>query len=180
MVYGIEPRKYVVAEALQQLHNARNIRPMLGQAHHIPLPEDTVDFLVFKGILHEVSDVPKVLLEAKRVCKSDGTVFILDFASFPLNWLRSSNLKARLKNPAKIFSPSLDKHPGFSKADLADYFARTGFSLEKYENLELEGGFAGKRIPMFLAEGRKLVRVPRGISDMRGLRPFRSESGSAD
>jgi ubiquinone/menaquinone biosynthesis C-methylase UbiE len=156
IVYGVESRKDMVAKALEKLGNARNVRPVVGQADHIPLSDESVDYVIFKGILHEVRAIPKLLLEAKRVCKSNGTVFILDFTPFPVNWLRSSNLKARLKNPAKIFSPSLDKHPGFSKADLAHYFVRTGFSLERYENIELEGGFGGKRVPMFLAEARKL------------------------
>jgi len=128
---------------------------MTGQAEHIQLPDESVDFVIFKGMLHEVGDVPKALLEAKRVCKPNGTVFILDFTPFPAKWLRSSNLKSVLKNPRMIFSGRLNKHPGFSREDLADYFAWTGFSLEGYESIELEGGFAGRRVPMFLAKAQK-------------------------
>jgi len=70
-----------------------NVRLFVGDAIRVPLPADSVDIVLFKGVLHEVKHTVDALFEAKRVCHKSGRIVIVDFLSFPLTWLKRSNLR---------------------------------------------------------------------------------------
>jgi ubiquinone/menaquinone biosynthesis C-methylase UbiE len=113
LVYGIEPDQSLITRAVEQVNHISNIRPIVGDASKVPLPEKSVDIVIFKGVLHEVGNPLKALSEAGRICRKDGKILIIDFSAFPKRWLMWSNLRWRLRHPGKIFATSLDKHPVF-------------------------------------------------------------------
>jgi ubiquinone/menaquinone biosynthesis C-methylase UbiE len=155
LVYGVEPDESLVASVVAQLKNMMNIRPMVGNAYKIPLDDNSVDVVIFKGVLHEVGNPVKALAEARRVCRGGGRVFIVDFSAFPWRWNFWSNLRWRLRHPEKLLAPSLDKHPGFSAETIRDHIARSKLALERFEPDFATGHHAGHAIPMFLASARK-------------------------
>lgn len=153
-VYGVEPDPFRVRETSRQLPQDSNIRVLRGNAFSVPLPDYSVDVVIFKGVLHEIKDVSKSLKEAKRVCRINGKVIVIDFSRFPTSWLRKSNLKWRLGHPKRLLGPALDKHPGFSKTDLEAYVRNSGLLMQTYREDFTTGHCAGHDIPLFLAVAR--------------------------
>jgi ubiquinone/menaquinone biosynthesis C-methylase UbiE len=155
LVYGIEPDESVVARANVQVRQVNNVRPMVGDAHKVPLEGGSVDVVIFKGVLHEVDSPLKALAEARRVCRSNGRIFIVDFSAFPWRWNFWSNLRWRLRHPEKLLAPALDKHPGFSAETIRDLIVRSNLVFERFETDFATGHHAGHAVPMFLASARK-------------------------
>lgn len=155
-VYGVEPSDSRVRETLGQLGGVENIRVLIGGASKVPLPDGSVDHVIFKGVLHEVDNVASTTREAERLLKSSGSVVIMDFSPFPKKWLRRSNLRWRLSRPWRVQVPAPDKHPGFSKEDLRLYIENSGLWLQHYEDDFATGHFSGHDVPMFLASARRI------------------------
>lgn len=132
-----------------------NIRPIVGNAYNVPLDDNSVDIVIFKGVLHEVGNPVKALKEARRVCRSGGRILLVDFSEFPWRWNFSANLQWRFHHPKKLLAASLDKHPGFSAETIGDHIARSNLVLESLEPNLAIGHFAGHAIPMFLASATK-------------------------
>ncbi len=155
LVYGIEPDESLISKAVEQVSQIKNVRPMVGDASKVPLSDESVDIVIFKGVLHEVGNPLKALGEAERVCRKGGRILIIDFSAFPRLLLAWSNLKWRLRHPSRIFAPSLDKHPGFSAGSIRSYLESSSLVLERFEPNFAAGHHAGHAIPLFLASARK-------------------------
>jgi ubiquinone/menaquinone biosynthesis C-methylase UbiE len=152
-IYGIESQQNRVAEAEKELRSVRNITVLAGDVFRIPLPDHSADYILFKGVLHEVPNVSKTLIEAARVCKQQGAILIVDFTAFPKAWLTRSNLKWRVHHPRKLLGKPLERHPGFSRTSLEDRLKEAGLNMRTYDEKIMTGSFGGHRIPMFLAIG---------------------------
>jgi ubiquinone/menaquinone biosynthesis C-methylase UbiE len=150
-VYGIEREKDRVEEASKELESVGNVTVLRGDALGVPLPDRSADYVVIKGVLHEVPHVWRALVEAARLCKQPGTILIVDFTAFPKYWLTKSNLKWRLGGPRKFLGKPLDKHPGFSRKSLEAHLRSAGLKMQTYNERIMMGSFGGHRIPMFLA-----------------------------
>lgn len=154
IVLGVEHSERLVKRIRAGVHNNVNVRVYLGEAGQVPLLENSMDVVLFKGVLHEINDVPSALLESKRVCKNDGRVLVDDFSSFPVSWLKRSNLRSLVRHPRRLLGQPLDVHPGFSEATIRLYLRNATFVVERYdESFEL-GSFSGHPIPLFLAVAR--------------------------
>ena len=151
-VYGIEPKKDWIEGVAKKVENVRNITVLTGNALRIPLPNRSTDYVLLKGVLHEVPNVSKALIEGARVCKQEGAILVVDFSAFPNSWLMKSNLKWRLHHPRNLLGKPLDRHPGFSKTNLEGCFKSAGLKIRTYDEV-LIGDFGDHRIPMFLAVG---------------------------
>ena len=127
--------------------------------YRIPLKEQIVNFVLFKGVPHETHMVSRGLQEEARVCRGTRRILVVDFEAFEKNWLKRSKLKRRLQHHWKILSPSVDKHAGFSRAQFSSYLERADPSLEKYEANFATGGFFGHSVPMF----RAVVRTQESV-----------------
>jgi demethylmenaquinone methyltransferase/2-methoxy-6-polyprenyl-1,4-benzoquinol methylase len=152
-VYGIEPQQNRVAEAEKELRSVRNITVLTGDVHRIPLPDRSVDYVLLKGVLHEVPNVSKAFIEAARVCKLQGAILIVDFTAFSKAWLFQSNLRWRLYHSLRLLGRPLDRHPGFSRTNLEARLSSAGLKTRSYDENIATGSFGGHRIPMFLAVG---------------------------
>lgn len=157
IVYGVEAKRSRVAEVSRLLCNFANVRVIRGTTYRVPLPNDSVNQVVFKGVLHEVENVSRTLIEARRVCKPKGIVTIVDFSQFPRGWMRLSNLKWRLHRPWRLLLPPLDRHAGFSKDKVRQHIKESSLHLEHFRDNVALGNFSGHKIPMFVATAKKDV-----------------------
>ena len=55
-----------------------NAHPVLGDAHHLPLPDASVDVAFLVTVLGEIPDRPQALAELRRVLKPGGTLSITE------------------------------------------------------------------------------------------------------
>lgn len=158
-VYGIEPGESLVADALAQLGETRNVRAMMGNVLKVPLLNESVDMVLFKGTMHHVENPLGAISEARRVCRKDGRIVIVDFTPFPSSWLRWPNLKWRLRHPRELRATPPDKRPGFSEQDIRTYMRNLNMTLERYEPNFAPGHHSGHDVPVFLAVAKKVDSV---------------------
>ena len=74
-ITAIDPDAKSIEKA-RALYGSANIEFISAAAEKIPLPDDSVDFLLSSEVLEHVSDLEQALGEAKRVCKDCAIFFI--------------------------------------------------------------------------------------------------------
>lgn len=74
-VYGIDYSADAVAYA-QNKYGASNITYKVGDAHDLPLPDDSVDVVVSLETIEHLKDPKKFIKEVKRVLKKDGQFIV--------------------------------------------------------------------------------------------------------
>jgi len=103
---------------------------MVGDANQLPVQSNSVDTVLLSAVLEHVpmQDVPRVLSEAKRVCKADGAVLVYIAFAYPLHG-----------EPHDYFRPTY--------YGLASLFQDAGFDTQLYV-----GGGAGEYLlhPAFM------------------------------
>jgi ubiquinone/menaquinone biosynthesis C-methylase UbiE len=156
-VTGVEIKKSPTKKALTRLNPSKGIKVLTSHSSRIPLLDESFDIIAFKGVLHETENIPQSLREASRPCHENGRVMILDFSTFPKSWLTRSNRRWRICHPWNLFSPSLDKHPGFTREEVLALLETGGLQIQRYEENFAPGRFSGHSVPMFLAVAKKLV-----------------------
>lgn len=63
-----------------------NVRPLLADAAHLPVAEDSVDAVLMATVLHDLVEAGKgeaVLEEVRRVLRADGPLAIIEFDPVP-------------------------------------------------------------------------------------------------
>lgn len=150
-VFGVERSRRLVRKTARELHSKSNVRTSLGDAHSFAAPDNSVDIVLFKGILHEVRDPNIALLEAKRVCDNEGRIMILDFSPFPGLWLRRSNFRWKISRPWRLLASAPDIHPGFSREGIRSFFRHSGLVEDLFEDNFAPARFYGHPVPMFLS-----------------------------
>ena len=90
-VVAIEPSESMRHASLPRVEaaRARGVEVELVDAvgEHLPLPDDSVDSVLFAYVLCSVESVPDVLAEARRVLHPDGTVCVLEHVrALPGTW----------------------------------------------------------------------------------------------
>ena len=63
----------ICAEYARKTHN---LQILSGSANTVPLPNNSVDILIFSHVLEHVDDPAHVLEETRRILKEDGVVFV--------------------------------------------------------------------------------------------------------
>ena len=111
--------------------------------------------VLFKGTMHHVENPIGALSEARRVCRKDGRIVIVDFILFPAGWLRWPNLKWRLRHPSRLWAKPPDKCPGFSEEDVKSYVQNLNLGLERYDPNFATGHHSGHDAPLFLAVAKR-------------------------
>lgn len=117
--YGVPPEKVVL---------------VLGDYHHLRLPEYSIDFILMSEAFHHTDQPDTLLREVGRVLKPSGVVIIIGEEMMTLNW------KRYVKQPVKYFVSRL--LPYNTQRSLFGYTlrVRSFFPNEKYaiyENPEL-------------------------------------------
>lgn len=90
------PAMLRVARARLQHFGGDRIELVQGDFTSLPLPEATVDTVLFHQVLHFAQDPASALREAARVMRPGGRIAIVDFAAHQREELRERHAHARL------------------------------------------------------------------------------------
>ena len=74
-VLGVEPAANMRVTADAKPHPP-SVRFVQGQAESIPLEDGMADLVFMSQVLHHLTDIPKALLEIRRVLKLNGTLCV--------------------------------------------------------------------------------------------------------
>ena len=74
-VLGVEPAANMRVTADAKPHPP-SVRFVHGQAESIPLEDGMADLVFMSQVLHHLTDIPKALLEIRRVLKLNGTLCV--------------------------------------------------------------------------------------------------------
>ena len=76
-VYSLEPDESDIGRgAINQLVDGMSIEPLAGFGEAIPLPDQSVDIVYGRQVLHHTSDLRQVMHECARVLKPGGRLLI--------------------------------------------------------------------------------------------------------
>lgn len=114
--------------------NAAKITRTPADFYKLDLPDDRFDFVVCSAVLHQASNMVRVLREAKRVLKPGGRLVAVREPVWPLMTLRS-----RAKARARLVAAGV-ADPFYSLADYREFFTQAGLSLEA-RRVTLSGSF---------------------------------------
>lgn len=90
------PAMLRVARARLQHFGSERIAMVQGDFADLPLPEASVDTVLFHQVLHFAQDPAAALREAARVTREGGRIAIVDFAAHQREELRERHAHARL------------------------------------------------------------------------------------
>lgn len=116
-VYAIDIQKELIQKIKNQakIEHLSNIEIIWGDVEKIggsKMKDGSVDAVIIANILFQIPDKNNICLEAKRILKKEGKVFVID-------WIDSfGNLGPRQED---VFSPSKAK----------EIFQKNGFAVEK-------------------------------------------------
>lgn len=77
-VYALDMSKEMI-EILKQNGLRKNMRVLLSNEYQLPVNDSAGDITFISTVLHENTDVPKLLAEAARVTKSSGKIVIIEW-----------------------------------------------------------------------------------------------------
>jgi ubiquinone/menaquinone biosynthesis C-methylase UbiE len=150
-VLGIDIESQQVKVACQQLANlpASNISAREGSILHIPAEDNWFDFVLCKGVLHEVRQLDQAFVELARVCKPGGHIAIIDFQRFSRLKFELYRLKLRLRR-----QPCVDIHPGFRRERLLGLLRQQQFEEVSYHQLSDKWRLGTNEVSPFLLKAK--------------------------
>ena len=80
-IYAIDISQDMLDEVISRAEkeNLHNIVPVKSEEYDLRLSDEVADFVLLCTVLHEVDDKPRLLAEAARICRSGGTVAVIEF-----------------------------------------------------------------------------------------------------
>lgn len=82
----LSPQAIRNLENYKRLYRLKNLKPILCKAEKLPLKDKTVDYVLANAILEHIPDEKQVVLEWKRVLRSNGKMFITVPLSLKYIW----------------------------------------------------------------------------------------------
>lgn len=116
---------------------ANHCQVRLGDVFRPPLPDKSVDAVLFHQVLHYLDDPQAALREALRVLKPAGRVLIADFAPHTLEFLRQDHAHRRL---------------GFSDREVQAWFKAVGLKPVARESFAPRGAPEKLTVMVWLAQ----------------------------
>lgn len=98
----------------------RNIQTIVSDGCDVPLEDSSVDIVCANMFLHHIEEPITAVREMGRILKPGGRVFLADLTKHG-----NQELKEAMH----------DVWPGFSEKEVADWFVKCGFRIERYDAL---------------------------------------------
>lgn len=122
---GIDLCSNLIATAQRKLGDAKFI---LGDAEYLPLPDESIDIIVFSGFLHHLPDMKKAVKEAYRVLRKDGRCFAYD----PNGKNPIMKLYRSVHSPFYSHKGITSNERLLKSEELFDAFSKVGFKVEVF------------------------------------------------
>ena len=80
-IYAIDISQEMLNEVVSEAEkeNLKNIIPVKSDEYDFNLDDKIADFVLLCTVLHEVDDKPRLMSEATRICRSGGTIAVIEF-----------------------------------------------------------------------------------------------------
>lgn len=80
-IYAVDISQEMLNEVASEAEkeNLQNIIPVKSEEYNLKLENKIADFVLMCTVLHEVDDKPRLLAEAARICRSGGTIAVIEF-----------------------------------------------------------------------------------------------------
>lgn len=129
-VYGVDMTPEMISKARNnaEKNGYRNVKFLLGEIEHLPLPDNTVDVIISNCVINLSTDKSSVFNEAFRVLKDGGRLAISDMVAYkplPKEMIENAELYCNCISGAITIS------------ELDSILARAGFTdiiIEPQEN----------------------------------------------
>ena len=144
-VYCVEPNKFMMEEGKKKLKNLNNITWHNSIAEKLPFDDETFDIYSVSFGIRNFSDINLALKEAKRVLKTGGKIFCLEFSKID-NEILNKFYKFYSKSipvigkyvvgksePYEYLVKTIDEF--YNQEELKIIFKKNGFDNVKYRNL---------------------------------------------
>ena len=144
-VYCVEPNKLMMEEGKKKLKNLNNITWHNSIAEKLPFDDETFDIYSVSFGIRNFSDINLALKEAKRVLKTGGKIFCLEFSKID-NEVLNKFYKFYSKSipvigkyvvgksePYEYLVKTIDEF--YNQEELKIIFKKNGFDNVKYRNL---------------------------------------------
>lgn len=85
-VYAVDISQQMLDEVKNEAEREQfnNIVPVKSEEYDFRLENESADFILLCTVLHEVDNKPRLLAEAARICRSGGTVAVIEFNENPI------------------------------------------------------------------------------------------------
>ena len=144
-VYCVEPNKLMMEEGKKKLKNLNNITWHNSIAEKLPFDDETFDIYSVSFGIRNFSDINLALKEARRVLKTGGKIFCLEFSKID-NEILNKFYKFYSKSipvigkyvvgksePYEYLVKTIDEF--YNQEELKIIFKKNGFDNVKYRNL---------------------------------------------
>ncbi len=161
-VSGIDINPSKVQSALEKLASlcSSEIHVKEGSILEIPFDNCSFDFVLCKGVLHEVKQLKRAVSEMARVCKRDGFLVIIDLQRF--SQLRFGLYRFIVRLLGRHCD---DVHPGFTRENLLKLLAHEQFEELQYRQLPEKGRLGFNKVNLFLLKAKCMHTLNRHAAE---------------
>jgi ubiquinone/menaquinone biosynthesis C-methylase UbiE/DNA-binding HxlR family transcriptional regulator len=151
---GVDLSPAMLAVARSNLDRAgiAHARVRIGDGMNLPVLRDSFDLVVIHQVLHFLDDPGAAIAEAVGALAPGGRLLIVDFAPHELEFLRQREAHRRL---------------GFSHAQVEQWIAAAGLSLEAAEDLGPADKTGGLTVTIWTGCDRRAAGAQRGQGEAR-------------